>query len=194
MCVIWPGISLGNFVVNGPAWCLVGAAWKPVQSVCLSRLFLLTFTNDPFTCFYKWLFYLHLQMQGLAEPYIHLRCTYVFFCRESIRYKFIYGVYIQFWPTLQMTSMQVARLHGMETILIKAMTQKQAYTCLHGVERFLFCIKQDNVPAWYKTFHICINDTQAGVTVPAWYRKIPIFLPMTLKQNMCLHGVHNYLL
>jgi hypothetical protein len=31
---------------------------------------------------------------------IYIRCTYVFFGRETTIYTVMYGVYIQFWPTL----------------------------------------------------------------------------------------------
>ena len=36
---------------------------------------------------------------GLART-IYIRCIYGIFGREIIKYTVIYGVYIQFWPTL----------------------------------------------------------------------------------------------
>jgi hypothetical protein len=38
---------------------------------------------------------------GLART-IYIRCTYGDFDREITKYTLIYGVYIRFWPTLQM--------------------------------------------------------------------------------------------
>ena len=38
---------------------------------------------------------------GLARA-IYIRCTYGNFGREITKYTVIYGVYIWFWPTLQM--------------------------------------------------------------------------------------------
>ena len=38
---------------------------------------------------------------GLART-IYIRCIYGMFGREIIKYTVIYGVYIRFWPTLQM--------------------------------------------------------------------------------------------
>jgi len=43
--------------------------------------------------------YIHGIYKGLART-VYIRCTYVFFGRETIKYTVIYGVYIRFWPTL----------------------------------------------------------------------------------------------
>ena len=45
---------------------------------------------------------------GLART-IHIRCKYVIFGREVIKYTVIYGVYIRFWPTLQKRHLRTYR-------------------------------------------------------------------------------------
>jgi hypothetical protein len=43
----------------------------------------------------------HPECVGLART-IHIQCTYGICGREITKYTVIYGVYIQFWPTLRM--------------------------------------------------------------------------------------------
>jgi len=41
-----------------------------------------------------------LHMHRVGQTHIYIRCIYGIFGREFTKYTVIYGVYIQFWPTL----------------------------------------------------------------------------------------------
>ena len=68
-------------------------------------------------------------MYGWPEPYIytHIRCMYGIFCRNVTKYTVIYGVYIRFWPTLQIcyTLLADASDYGTRT------SEHEPLTCTH---------------------------------------------------------------
>ena len=39
----------------------------------------------------------------VGQNHIYIRCIYSIFCRKTTKYTVIYGIYIQFWPTLVTT-------------------------------------------------------------------------------------------
>jgi hypothetical protein len=66
---------------------------------------------------------------GLPEPYIYIRCIYGIIGREITKYTVVYGVNLQFWPTLHIVR-YVAR-HMQDTACSKFFYSKDEHHCKH---------------------------------------------------------------
>ena len=79
-----------------------------MKVVRVLHMLLCHFLGDWMCCLTVWNRLLQVTVKGLqvirvGQNRINIRCIYGIFGREITKYTVTYGVYIRFWPTLQVT-------------------------------------------------------------------------------------------
>jgi len=103
---------------------------------------------------------------------INIRCIYGVFGREITRHTVIYGVYIRFWPTLQVTSPEFSLLSTSRTMDTTSLFLCHAHLC---------CQQQMSMVPWKQNLSQFMPRTPLLNMVP-WKQILSPLMPRTRKE------------